>query len=159
MRENLEAARLLTKEEIKRTATLSLHTYAGATADEWQEQVEALREGVGGERQENEDARLSEMIADALHELDEECAGKFTSEQEVRIVLRPESNTQLARLWVALSDVRDKIDNEVIPLGTHLGLEDTELMQALETLSDRTGNHFARWRLIAETRKESSHRA
>ncbi len=48
MRENLEVARLLTKEKIKRAAMLSLHAYAGATADEWQDQVEALREGNGG---------------------------------------------------------------------------------------------------------------
>ena len=66
----------------------------------------------------------------------------------------PESNIQLAMLWMALKDIQSRIDNEVIPLGMHLGLEDPELMQALETLSERIGKHFGRWRLVAEPRKE-----
>jgi hypothetical protein len=65
-----------------------------------------------------------------------------------------ESNLQLAKLWVALEEVQNKIDNVVIPLGMHLGLEDPELMQALENLSERIGKHFGRWRLVAERRKE-----
>lgn len=67
-----------------------------------------------------------------------------------------ESNLQLARLWVALEEIRKRIDNEAIPLGVHLGLEDPELMQALETLSERIGKHFGRWRLVAEPRKKKS---
>ena len=66
----------------------------------------------------------------------------------------PESNLQLAMLWVGLKDIQSRIDNEVIPLGMHLGLEDPELMQALEALSERIGKHFGRWRLVAEPRKE-----
>ena len=65
-----------------------------------------------------------------------------------------ESNLQLAILWVALKDIQSKIDNEAIPLGMHLSIEDPELMQALETLSERIGKHFGRWRLVAEARKE-----
>lgn len=95
------------------------------------------------------------MIADALREMDEERAGGVTSEHEVRIVPHPESNIQLARLWLALSAIGGKIDNEAVPLGMRLDLADPELMQALETLSERIKKHFARWRLIAETRKES----
>lgn len=64
-----------------------------------------------------------------------------------------ESNIQLAKLWIALEEVRNKIDNEVIPLGMHLGLEDPELMEALEALSERVGKHFGRWRLVAEPLK------
>lgn len=64
-----------------------------------------------------------------------------------------ESNLQIARLWTTLEEIRKKIDNEAIPLGTHLGLEDLELMQALETLSERVGKHFERWRLVAEPQK------
>lgn len=79
MRENLEAARTLTKEEIKRAATLSLHTYAGATADEWQEQAHALRAGDGGDEGMHQDARLSQMIGDALREMDEERVAGATS--------------------------------------------------------------------------------
>jgi hypothetical protein len=65
-----------------------------------------------------------------------------------------ESNLQLAMPWVALKDVQSKIDNEAIPLGMRLSIEDPELMQALETLSERIGKHFGRWRLVAEPRKE-----
>lgn len=64
-----------------------------------------------------------------------------------------ESNLQLAMLWVALKDIQSKINNEAIPLGMHLSIEDPELMQALETLSERIGKHFGRWRLVAEPRK------
>ena len=65
-----------------------------------------------------------------------------------------ESNLQLAMLWIALKDIQSKIDNEAIPLGMHLGIEDPELMKALETLSERIGLHFTRWRLVAEPRKK-----
>ena len=65
-----------------------------------------------------------------------------------------ESNLQLAKLWVILEEIRNRIDNEAVPLGMHLSIEDPELMQALENLSERIGKHFGRWRLVAERRKE-----
>ena len=77
MKENLASARALTKEDIKRAACLSLHTYDGATANEWQEQADTLREGDGGDETKNEDANLSQMIAEALREMDEERAEKL----------------------------------------------------------------------------------
>jgi hypothetical protein len=77
MKENLASARALTKEDIKRAACLSLHTYDGATANEWQEQADALRESEGGDEPKNEDANVSQMIAEALREMDEEFAEKL----------------------------------------------------------------------------------
>jgi predicted amidohydrolase YtcJ len=74
MKEVLASARSLTKEDIKRAAVLSLHTYEGATAGEWQDQAGTLREGDGGDTARNEDANLSQMIADALREMDEDLA-------------------------------------------------------------------------------------
>jgi len=68
----------------------------------------------------------------------------------------PEISIQLARLWATLGDVRGRIDNEVVPLGVHLGLEDPDLMLALATLSERIREHFAHWCLIAERRKSAS---
>ena len=65
-----------------------------------------------------------------------------------------ESNLQLAKLWVILEEIRNRIDNEAIPLGMHLSIEDPELMQALETLGECIGKHFGRWHLVAEPRKE-----
>jgi 3D (Asp-Asp-Asp) domain-containing protein len=56
---------------------------------------------------------------------------------------------QLARLWTALADVKARIDNEIVPLGTHLGIEDPDLMIALETLSERINTHFDRHTLQA----------
>ena len=67
----------------------------------------------------------------------------------------PESNVRLAKLWVALSQIKARIDNEIIPLGMHLGIEDPELMQALETLSERVAKHFVSWRLVAEPVKRT----
>ena len=69
------------------------------------------------------------------------------------------SGVQLAKLWVSLSDIRDKIDNEAIPLGVHLRIEDPELMQALETLSEIIRNHFGRWHLVAKPSKDNNPRA
>lgn len=59
------------------------------------------------------------------------------------------SGVQLARLWLILNDIQGKIDNEALPLSVHLGLEDPELVQALETLSEQISRHFEQWRLVA----------
>lgn len=66
-----------TKEDIKRAAHLSLYTYAGATTEEWQEQADTLREGEGGDETKNEDANVSQMIAETLREMDEDLANKL----------------------------------------------------------------------------------
>lgn len=60
-----------------------------------------------------------------------------------------EDSIQLARLWTSLHEVKSRLDNEIIPLGSHLALEDPELMIALETLSQRIENHFDHYRLQA----------
>ena len=71
MKAERSATGSLKKEDIKRAAVLALHTYDGATAAEWQDQADTLREGDGGDADSNEDANLSQMIADALREMDE----------------------------------------------------------------------------------------
>lgn len=60
---------------------------------------------------------------------------------------------QMANLWIALEEIGNKIDNEALPLGALLGLNDQELMQALETLSERIRKHFGRWCLVAAPRQ------
>jgi hypothetical protein len=45
---------------------------------------------------------------------------------------------QLARLWITLDEVKDRLDNVAIPLGSHLSLDDPELMTAMEELSERS---------------------
>ena len=56
---------------------------------------------------------------------------------------------QLARLWTSLAEVQARINNELIPVGVHLGIDDPDLMVALETLSEKIKTHFDRHRLQA----------
>jgi hypothetical protein len=65
-------------------------------------------------------------------------------------------SVKLAKLWLELKNIKDKLDNEVIPVGGYLGIEDPELMTAMEELSAKIGNHFERFRLTAETVKVKS---
>jgi hypothetical protein len=60
---------------------------------------------------------------------------------------------KLAQLWIELKEMKDKLDNEILPVSGHLGLEDPELMIAMEQLSEKIGNHFNRFKLVAETKK------
>lgn len=62
-------------------------------------------------------------------------------------------SVNLAKLWMSLSEIKTKLDNEIIPISGHLGLEDPDLMIALEGLSEKIGNHFNRFRLVAEMKK------
>ena len=78
MKEERVAAGSLMKVDIKRAAVLSLHTYDGATAAEWQDQADTLCKGDGGDAASNEDANLSQMIADALREMDEDLAEQLS---------------------------------------------------------------------------------
>ncbi len=56
---------------------------------------------------------------------------------------------KLGQLWNKLKEVKDRLDNEIIPVGGHLGIEDPELMIALEELSAKIQNHFDRFNLVA----------
>ena len=61
--------------------------------------------------------------------------------------------TPLARLWTTLEEIKTGIDNTALPLGTHLGIEDPELMAALEELSAKIDGHFQRFKLVAVLRE------
>jgi len=58
-------------------------------------------------------------------------------------------SVKLAELWTNLKAVKDKIDNQIIPVGGYLGIEDPKLMIALEDLSANIQNHFERFKLNA----------
>jgi hypothetical protein len=60
---------------------------------------------------------------------------------------------QLAQLWIELKRVKDTLDNTVIPVSGHLGLDDTELMIAMENLSEKIESHFHRFKLAAHPDK------
>ncbi len=61
---------------------------------------------------------------------------------------------KLANLWVGLQIVKNKLDNEIIPVGEFLDVEDPDLMIALEELSAAIQNHFERFQLVAEEKKK-----
>lgn len=58
-----------------------------------------------------------------------------------------DQSLQLARWWIALADVQTRIDNEIVPVGIHLGVEDPDLMIVLETLPEKIKNHFDHFKL------------
>lgn len=151
MGKNLDAARTLTEDEIRRAATLSVHTFAGATADEWQDQADTLRAGNGGAGSANEDANISQRVADVLHELNEEVAARANAKVECSPL--SENPVALATLWVTLESVRRQLDNVALPLGSYLSLDEPELMAVMEELSAKIGSHFEKFRLVAERRR------
>ena len=61
-----------------------------------------------------------------------------------------DKSIKLARLWTVLDEIKGTIDNTAVPLRSHLKLEDPELMQALESLSEKIDDHFKKFRLVAE---------
>ncbi len=63
---------------------------------------------------------------------------------------------KLAKLWMSLGEVKAKLDNEMIPVGGYLGIDDPDLMIAMEELSEKIGNHFNHFKLVAETKKGGS---
>jgi hypothetical protein len=63
------------------------------------------------------------------------------------------NSNKLAKLWADLYAVKEMLDNEIIPTGGYLGIEDPELMIALENLSAKIENHFEKFRLFAERKK------
>ncbi len=65
-------------------------------------------------------------------------------------------STKLAKLWTSLGEIKNKLDNEIIPVGGYLGIDDPDLMIAMEELSEKIGNHFNRFKLVAETNKGGS---
>jgi hypothetical protein len=64
-----------------------------------------------------------------------------------------DNSLKLVKLWGTLERVKSEIDNVAVPLGTHLSLEDPQLMIAMEELSRRITEHFERYKLVAVVRR------
>ncbi len=62
-------------------------------------------------------------------------------------------STKLAKLWMTLNEIKEQLDNVAIPLGIHLGLDDPDLIIAMEELSAKINTHFEKFRLVAESRR------
>jgi hypothetical protein len=60
-------------------------------------------------------------------------------------------SVKLAKLWVELGEIKNKLDNEIIPIGGYLGVDDPELMIAMESLSAKIGSHFEKFKLKHES--------
>lgn len=60
-----------------------------------------------------------------------------------------EQSKQLAKLWLTMDEVKTKIDNEILPAATHLGMDDEALVAALENLSQEIAVHQERFLLQA----------
>lgn len=64
-----------------------------------------------------------------------------------------DNSIQLAMLWTDLYRIKEKLDNEIIPTSGYLGIEDPELVIALEEVSIKIQNHFEKFQLFAGMRK------
>lgn len=78
--------------------------------------------------------------------------GSVAAQEQSRAEVDRLDSLKLAQIWFKLDETKRTIDNVVIPLGMYLELDDPELMIALETLSERIGKHFNKFKLVAEGR-------
>ncbi len=60
---------------------------------------------------------------------------------------------KLAKLWMTLNEIKEQLDNVAIPLGIHLGLDDPDLIIAMEELSTKINVHSDKFSLIAQARR------
>lgn len=65
---------------------------------------------------------------------------------------------QLVRFWTKLFALKQKIDDQVIPLAYYLGTgqEDPELIYALEQCSEKIGEHLSQFKVSAERKSKSN---
>lgn len=60
-----------------------------------------------------------------------------------------ENSIKLGEFWIALNQLKIKIDNELIPVAGYLGVDDYKLIDAMQNLSDSIENHFNKFDLNA----------
>ena len=65
-------------------------------------------------------------------------------------------STKLAKLWIELEAVKNKLDNEIIPVSGYLGVDDDELKDSMEQLSKAIAAHLNQFRLTAEKVKKTA---
>lgn len=68
-------------------------------------------------------------------------------------------SVKLAKLWFELDKIKEKLDNELIPVSGHLGIQDSELIEAMTELSAKINNHFTKFCLKAEENKYLTQKA
>lgn len=63
------------------------------------------------------------------------------------------NSIKLAKFWEQLNALKERLDNEIIPVGSYLEIQDSNLMTALEEVSMEIESHFEKFKLIAVLRK------
>lgn len=64
-----------------------------------------------------------------------------------------DNSIQLAKLWMGIAAIKDSLDDEILPAASFLGMDDDDLMIALEDLSAKIQRHFEQFRLVAVANK------
>ena len=59
-------------------------------------------------------------------------------------------STKLAKLWLELDAVKNKLDNELIPISGYLGIDDDDLKDSMMQLSKSIETHLTQFKLTAE---------
>lgn len=64
-----------------------------------------------------------------------------------------DDSIKLANWWVQLNTLKETLDNEIIPVGSYLGIQDSALMGTLEELSVEIQSHYKKFKLVAVVRQ------
>lgn len=65
-------------------------------------------------------------------------------------------STKLAKFWLDLDSVKTKLDNELIPVSGHLDVDDDDLKDSMERLSEAIADHLSQFKLTAEKIRDKS---
>jgi hypothetical protein len=68
-------------------------------------------------------------------------------------------SVKLAKMWVEFETLKQKLDNELIPVAGYLHIEDLELINAMTELSAKINNYFEANRLKIESNKYLTQKA
>ncbi len=68
-------------------------------------------------------------------------------------------SAKLAKLWIELDAVKNKLDNELIPVSGYLGIDDENLKDSMEGLSKAIAAHLSQFKLSAERTEEGKSQA
>ena len=65
------------------------------------------------------------------------------------------NSVKLALFWGDLYKMKQKLDNELLPVGGFLEVVDSELLESLEKASQEIGKHLEEYRLVGEVKKKT----
>lgn len=62
-----------------------------------------------------------------------------------------------ARLWMELKDMKNKLDNEMIPIAGYLRIEAPKLTKAMEEMSGEIENYFDSFSLVVQSEQTNKY--